>query len=116
MQFAQAAEQATEQFSRLYDRSRPVIERAADRTKHLYEDAREWVPEHQGTVATVSAIAVGACMSGYLIGRSARERRTLRARAGRTVSAIRSQVPDVDLRPFFRFVSLWMLYRVATKD
>lgn len=111
-----AKQSATERFSRLYKYSRPVFDEVADRTKHMYEDAREWVPEHRGTVATVSAVAAGACLLGYLLGRSGRQPQSLPEQMASAATGIRSQVPDLDIRPVFRFVSLWMLYRVATRD
>jgi hypothetical protein len=105
--------QTSEQFSRLYDQSRHLFNDVAGRTKHLYEDAREWVPEHQRTVWALTGACAGACLLGYLAGRSARQERTL---AAQTVSATGGQLPELDVRPIFRFISLWMLYRVATKD
>jgi hypothetical protein len=108
--------QTSEQFSRLYEQSQHLFDDVADRTKHLYEDAREWVPEHQGTIWALTGIGAGACLLGYLAGRRARQERTLPSMAAQTVSATRSQMPELDIRPFFKFISLWMLYRVATKD
>lgn len=111
-----AKQSSTDRFSRLYEHSRPVFDEVADRTKHMYEDAREWVPEHRGTVATVSAVAAGAGLLGYLLGRSGRQPQSLPEQMASAATGIRSQAPELDIRPIFRFVSLWMLYRVATRD
>jgi hypothetical protein len=112
-----AMQSPTDRLSRLYEYSRPVLDEVADRTKQLYEGARTWVPEHQRTVATASAIAAGACLLGYLIGRSGRQRRQPHPeQVGHAAAGVRSHMPELDIRPVFRFVSLWMLYRVATRD
>jgi hypothetical protein len=116
LEVAMAKQSAADQFSRLYEYSRPVFDEVADRTKHMYADAREWVPEHRGTVATVSTVAAGACLLGYLLGRSGRQPQALPGQMASAATGIRSQVPELDIRPVFRFVSLWMLYRVATRD
>jgi hypothetical protein len=85
-----AKQSAPDRFSRLYKYSRPVVDEVADRTKHMYEDAREWVPEHRGTVATVSAVAAGACLLGYLLGRSGRQPKPLPEQMASAATGVRS--------------------------
>nr|QIQ10704.1 hypothetical protein FLJDLJJJ_00035 [uncultured bacterium] len=111
-----ATQSARDRIFRLYEFSRPFVDEVADRTKHMYEDAREWVPEHRTAVATVSAVATGGCVLGYLLGRGARQGQPRPEHVPSVATGGRTPVPDLDIRPLFRLVSLWMLYRVATRD
>ncbi len=110
---------ASENLSTAYERSRDVFEDVTDQAQHLYEDARQWVPEHRGTVALLSSTAVGLCLLGYFAGRRSHSghaalpaSRQLRE----TASALPNQLGDIDITPVFKFLKLWMLYRVATRD
>jgi hypothetical protein len=114
-QFSRAYERSKDQLGRAYERSKDVLEDASDKAKVLYRDAREWVPEHRSAVAVVSSGVIGCYLLGYLSGR-ARRRQALPARPPEMITTLRGQIPELDLKPFFRFVSLWMLYRVATRD
>lgn len=110
---------ASENLSRAFDRSKDVFGEVTDRAKDTYRDAQHWVPEHRGTVALVSSAAVGLCLIGYFAGRRSHSghaalpaSRQLRE----TASALPDQLGDIDITPVLKFLKLWMLYRVATRD
>ncbi|CAN5519401.1 hypothetical protein BH23ACI1_BH23ACI1_25780 [soil metagenome] len=104
---------ATETLSQAYDRSRDVFGVVASETQDLYESARAWVPKHYGTVAVLSSAAAGVGLVGYLAGRRSRP---APARAPQRAQAALPALPELDIAPFFKFLKLWMLYRVATRD
>jgi hypothetical protein len=68
------------------------------------------VPEHPTAVAAVSAVACAGVV-GYALGRRRRAQTPDRG----TVSAAVARAQELDLAPFFKFLKIWMLYRVATK-
>lgn len=105
---------ASEKLSHFYDRSRDVFDAAAGEAQDLYQTARTWLPDHYGRVAVLSSAAVGGCLVGYLAGRRSRSRPA--HRPGPAVAALPGHLPEMDIAPFFKFLKLWMLYRVATKD
>jgi hypothetical protein len=103
--------QASQVFRNTYTKSKDLIDTVADQSGELYGDLRRWVPEHRTAVAWSAAAAVGMAGLGYLIGRG---RAAEAAEERRSLPAVR--MPELDIAPFFKFVSLWMLYRVATRD
>ena len=97
-----------------FDRSKDFVDTVKHESRAAYEEARRWAPEHPTALAVSASAALSVGLVGYAIGR---RRRRARAEAERgTVSAAIARAPELDLSPFFRFVKLWMLYRVATKD
>jgi hypothetical protein len=114
---ARQATTASEMLLKAYGRSRDVVAELADETKHFYHDARQRLPENYGTVAILSA-ALGGCVIGYLAGRRSRSTPSTPApsRPSREVSPLPGHLSELDIAPFFRFLKLWMLYRVATRD
>lgn len=108
----------SENLSKAFERSKDVFGDVTDRAKDLYSDAQRWVPEHRGTVALVSAAAVGFCLIGYSAGRRSQRRSSARRVSGplrEAASAVPGQFGEIDLAPVFKFLKLWMLYRVATR-
>lgn len=103
---------ASEKLSYIYDKSRDAIDAAAGEAQVLYEKVRPWLPDRTGAVVLSSA--VGAGLLGYLAGRRSRARAARRTQP--TVAAALAPVSELDIAPFFKFLKLWMLYRVATKD
>lgn len=84
--------------ARLISRSLPPIVAFPDPERHA--GMRK---THETTVATVSAVAAGACLLGYLLGRSGRQPQSRPEQMASAATAIRSQVPELDIRPVFRF-------------
>ena len=106
-----SSRQASRVFENTYAKSKDLIDTIADQSGQLYGNLRRWVPKHQ-TAATVSAVAVvGVAAFGYAMGR----RRTRTTEQPRVVTSA-ARMPELDIAPFFKFLKLWMLYRVATKD
>ena len=109
---------ATENLSKVYERSEQVFGEVAETTKGLYREGQRWLPEHYREVAIVSTTALGACLIGFAAGRT-RTRSAAVARAETpkpAAAAERGVLSEMEIAPFFRFLKLWMLYRVATRD
>jgi hypothetical protein len=93
-----------------YDRSKEFVGTVKQESVAAYEEARQWVPKHPTAVAVSASVALGAAAFGYALGRQRR------AAAERTrLSTALERAPEMDLGPFFRFIKLWMLYRIAAK-
>jgi len=104
----------TEQlFQKAYDRSKDFVDTVKDESRAMYDEARRWAPQHPTALAVSASAAVSVGLVGYALGR---RRRTRTEPEKGTGSSARARVPELDLSPFFRFVSLWMLYRVAVRD
>jgi len=100
----------TEMFQNAYDKSREFIDTVKHESRAAYKEARQWVPEHRTAVAVSASVALCVGAFGYALGRQRR------ARSQRsTLSAALERTPEIDLAPFFRFIKLWMLYRIAAK-
>jgi hypothetical protein len=96
-----------------YDKSREFVGTVQEESRAIYDEARRWIPKHPTAVAVSASAALTIGVAGYALGR----RRAARAAAGQgTLSAAVARVPELDLSPFFRFLKLWMLFRVATRD
>ena len=105
------ARTSTEQLlQNAYDKSKEFVDTVKHESRVLYEDARRWVPEHPTAVTVSASAAVSVGLLGYALGR-----RRARAAKGPISTAI-ARAPELDLSPIFRFLGLWMLYRVATRD
>jgi hypothetical protein len=105
---------AEQLFQEAYDKTKDFVDTVKDESRAVYDEARRWVPKHQTAVAVSASAFVSVGLFAYALGR---RRRRAQAEAERsTVSAAIARVPELDLSPFFRFVKLWMLYRVATRD
>ena len=115
---ATSLKHATENLSKAYARGEQVFGEVAETTKGLYREGQRWLPEHYREVAIVSATALGACLVGFAAGRT-RTRSAAVALAEtpkQSAAAERGLLAEMDIAPFFRFLKLWMLYRVATRD
>ena len=100
-------------FQQAYDKSKELVDTVKDESRTMYDEARRWAPQHPTALAVSASAAVSLGLFGFALGR----RRRARQEAERTtVSSAIARVPELDLAPIFRFVSLWMLYRVATRD
>ena len=100
-------------FQKAYDRSKDLVDTVKDESRTMYDEARRWAPQHPTALAVSASAAVSVGLVGYALGR---RRRTRTEPERGTVSATKARVPELDLSPFFRFISLWMLYRVAVRD
>lgn len=106
---ARTSRDTAEMFQNAYDKSKEFIGTVKQESRAAYKEARQWVPEHQTTVAVAASIAVCAGAFGYALGRK-------RTRSERTsFSTALERTPEIDLGTFFRFIKLWMLYRIAAK-
>jgi len=102
----------TEQlFQKAYDRSKDFVDTVKDESRAMYDEARRWAPQHPTALAVSASAALSVGLVGYALGR----RRRTRTEPERGSGSV-ARVPELDLSPFFRFVSLWMLYRVAVRD
>ncbi len=110
---ARKSTNAVQMFQTAYDKSKDLIGTVKDESRAVYEEARRWVPEHRTAVAVSASAAVSVGLVGYALGRRRRSR--AEAQSGSAAAAI-ARAPELDLSPFFRFLKLWMLYRVATRD
>src|SRR5262249_51810824 len=98
-----------ERFQSAYDRSKEFVGTVAEESRAKYDEARQWVPKHPTAVAGSASVALCAGVFGYALGRQRR------AADRRILSAAFERAPEFDLKPFFRFIKLWMLYRIAAK-
>jgi len=106
---ARTSKETAEMFQNAYDRSREFMGTVKKESRAAYKEARQWVPEHPTAIAVSASVALCAGAFGYALGRQ-------RARSERSrFAAAFERTPKVDLGPFFRFVKLWMLYRIAGK-
>jgi|KBSMisStaDraftv2_1062788.scaffolds.fasta_scaffold41585_4 hypothetical protein len=101
--------ETVERFQGAYDKSKEFIGTVTQESRAAYEEARQWVPKHQTAVAISASVAFCAGVFGYALGRQRR------AANRKTLSAALERAPEFDLGPFFRFIKLWMLYRIAAK-
>jgi hypothetical protein len=109
---AQISTDATQMFQNAYGRSKDLIGTVADESRAAYKDVRKWVPQHPTAVAVSASAALSLGALGYALGR--RRGRTA-ARRESLVSTAIARAPQLAVAPFFRFLKLWMLYRIATK-
>ena len=106
---ARTSKDTVEMFQNAYDKSREFVGTVTQESRAAYNEARQWVPKHPTAVAVTASVAVGAGVFGYLLGRQ-------RGLAHRSrLSAALDRAPEFDLAPFFRFVKVWLLYRIAAK-
>lgn len=107
---ARTSRETAERLQGAYDKSKEFIGTVTEESRAAYEEARQWVPKHPTAVAISASVAFCAGAIGYALGRQRRAEATRR-----TLSAALERAPEFDLAPFFRFIKLWMLYRIAAK-
>ena len=107
---ARTSTDAAQFFQNAFDKSKDFIGSVQKESRTAYEDVRRWVPEHPTAIAVSASAALCLGAFGYTLGR----RRS--ARTATLSSAAVARTQELDLSPFFRFLKLWMLYRVATRD
>ena len=107
---ARTSKETVQMFQSAYDKSKDFIGTVKDESRAAYDEARRWAPEHPKALAVSASVAVCAAAFGYTLGR-----RWSRSAAERRISAVMDRAPELDLAPFFRFIKLWMLYRIAAK-
>jgi hypothetical protein len=105
---ARTSTEAAQMFQRAYDKSKDIADVVKRESRAVYGDVRQWLPEHPTAVAVSVSAVVCAGAVGYTLGRR-RHRRT------GIVSAAIARAPELNVAPFFKFLKLWLLYRVATK-
>ena len=104
---ARTSKDTAEMFQNAYDRSREFVGTVTQESRAAYDQARQWVPKHPTAVAVSASVAACAGVFGYVLGRQ-------RALASRSrFSAAMDRAPQIDLGPFFRFIKVWLLYRIA---
>jgi len=103
--------ETAELFQKAYDKSKDFIGTVKHESRAAYDEARRWVPEHPTAVAVTASAALSVGLLGFVLGRRrrARERRLF-------ISSAVARAPQLNLSRFFRIASLWMLYRIATRD
>jgi hypothetical protein len=107
---ARSSKETAEMFQSAYDKSKEFIGTVKQESRAAYKEARQWVPEHPTAIAVSASVAVCAGAFGYVLGRQRR------AQADRSrFSTALERAPEIDLGPFFRFLKIWMLYRIAAK-
>jgi hypothetical protein len=109
---AATSRDAAKIFYRTYNRSKDLIGNFAQESGSRFEDLRRWVPSHPTAVAVSASAAVSVGILGFLLGRRRQAPQTVTEKA----FASAARMPELDIAPFFKFLKLWMLYRVATKD
>jgi ElaB/YqjD/DUF883 family membrane-anchored ribosome-binding protein len=102
--------ETAELFQKAYDKSKDLIGTVKHESRAAYDEARRWVPEHPTAVAVTATAALSVGLLGFALGRRRR------ARERGIVSAAVARAPQLNLTRFFRIASLWMLYRIATRD
>src|SRR5215467_8496877 len=100
--------ETAEMLQSAYDKSREFLGTVTQESRVAYDEARRWVPKHRTAVTVSASVALCAGVLGYALGRKRRARA-----AG--LSATLKRAPEIDLGPFFRFIKLWLLYRIAAK-
>ena len=106
---ARTSNETAEMFQNAYDRSRAFVGTVTEESRAAYDEARRWVPKHPTAVAVSASVAVCAGVFGYVLGRQ-------RARANSSrFAATLERAPEIDLAPFFRFIKVWLLYRIAVR-
>ena len=106
-----SSKETAERLQDAYDKSREFIGTVTQESRAAYKEARQWVPKHPTAVAVSASVALCAGALGYTLGRQRRSR----AAEKRTFAAALGRAPEIDLGPFFRFIKLWLLYRIAAK-
>ena len=107
---AYTSKQTAERLQSAYDKSREFVDTVTQESRAAYDEARRWVPKHQTAVAVGASVAVCVGAFGYMLGRQ-RRARSERSR----LSAALQRTPEINLGPFFKFIKLWLLYRIAAK-
>jgi hypothetical protein len=102
--------ETAELFQKAYDKSKDFIGTVRHESRAAYDEARRWVPEHPTAVAVTASAALSVGFLGFVLGRRRR------ARERGFVSSAVARAPQLNLSRFFRIASLWMLYRIATRD
>jgi hypothetical protein len=91
--------------------TRNTLDDVVAKGKKLYDDAREWAPENTALIAGVGGGLIVAGLLGFVAGRAGR--RPVARRLEERLGQLPGRVQDVDLGPVFKFIKLWMLYRIA---
>ncbi len=108
---ARTSRETAQMFQNAYDKSKEFIGTVTEESRAAYDEARRWVPKHPTAFAVSASVVACAGVFGYVVGR-----RRARAVAYRnSFSAAMKRAPELDFGPVFRFVKLWLLYRIAAK-
>lgn len=93
--------------SQLTEKVMPYLEQAVDKSKEFYNDAVEAIPEDKRRVVALTAAGLAVGVIAYKLGKLRRSESLPKA-----VSEATGDLSN-QLAPVFKFIKLWMLYRVS---
>jgi hypothetical protein len=108
--------------SEIFEKSEAAVHDIFSKGRDLLAEASEWAPRNKPLVAGIAGAVVAVGAVGFLLGRAGRRKAEPSSRERMaTVSALPSrlaerpavQTPEINLEPVFKFLKLWMLYRIA---
>src|ERR1035437_64251 len=97
--------------TQLREATEPIASSVYDKSKEMYGAAKEWVPENYGKTIALGSAAVAIGLLGYYAGRGRKP--SLPKLSEQPITKNTDNRTDIDLSPVFKFLKLWMLYRVA---
>ncbi len=96
-----------ENVSEFMENAKPIADRVVKKSKELYEEASSYLPENSRQIVGLTAAGLTIGLIGYGIGKS-RNKQPLIEQASEASSQLSGQ-----LAPVFKFLKLWMLYRLS---
>lgn len=107
---SQARQSAAEAISNLYDRSKEFASDAADKSREMYSQLSENLPEGSDRILAMAAAGLAIGLVGYQLGKSKARRESVVSQA---IEEAPAKVGGFDFSPVYKLAKLWMLYRIS---
>lgn len=115
--------QAQETFNRaqegiyhFVEKAKPVAEDLAKKSKQLYNDVREKLPENSEKYAAIAAAGLAVGFIAYQVGKNQGKSSTVVEKASEAASQAKENLKPVVndfVTPGLKLVKLWMFYRLS---
>lgn len=102
--------------SQLVERAKPVAENVMDRSKQVYKNAVESLPENSEKYIGLAALGLVSAFVGYQLGKGKKPvKSTIEKVKDAAVETKKELASDYNeyFVPAFKFVKLWMFYRLS---
>jgi cation transport regulator ChaB len=123
MKTAQIQDQAQKSFtqfqegiSQLMDRAKPIADDAFNKSKQLYNDTMERLPENSEKYAALAVAGIAVGMLGYQLGKKKKRNESIAQKVSQVSTEIKKDLTPLAMdyfSPAFKLVKLWMFYRLS---